>query len=151
MRVNVAGLVPVVRAGGEEFTLAETVTMLNDMAVLAPATLVDPKISWTSVDDGAVQASFENTRLTVHATLGFNEAGELINFWSDDRVQLSSDGTKMRRMRWSTPLFAPRSFGPVSLSGGGEGRWHDPEHEYAYIEVSFDDIQYNLRRRESAR
>jgi hypothetical protein len=30
------------------------------------------------------------------------------------------------------------------LFSGGEGRWHDPAGEYAYIELTIDDVQYNV-------
>jgi len=147
MRVKVAGLVPVADAGGEAMTVSETVTMFNDMAILAPATLTDPAIKWAANEDGSAWASFENAALTVHATLEFNEADELVNFSSDDRSQLSADGKTMRRMRWSTPIAAPRAFGRLKLSGGGEARWHEAAGEYAYIEITFDEVQVNVRQR----
>ena len=40
-----------------------------------------------------------------------------------------------------------RSFGPVRIASGGEARWHEPSGDYAYIELTFDDVQYNLRSR----
>ena len=50
MRVKAAGLVPVQQSGGDEMTQAETVTLFNDMCLMAPATLVDPAIAWTPID-----------------------------------------------------------------------------------------------------
>jgi hypothetical protein len=48
--------------------------------------------------------------------------------------------------RWSTPLADYRSFGPARLASRGEGRWHEPR-EYTYIELTLDDVQYNVRSR----
>ena len=45
------------------------------------------------------------------------------------------------------PLGPCRAFGPVRLASGGEGRWHEPGGEYAYIELTIDDVKYNLRSR----
>jgi hypothetical protein len=50
-------------------------------------------------------------------------------------------------VRWSTPLAGYRSFGPVRLASGGEARWHEPGGDYAYIELTLDDVQYNVRSR----
>jgi hypothetical protein len=147
MRVKVAAAVPVVEVSGTEMNQGETVTMFNDMCVMAPATLVDPAIVWEAVDDRTARAKFTNAGYTIRADLSFNEAGELTNFWSDDRYQTSPDGKTATKVRWSTPLRSYRSFGPVRLAAGGEARWHEPSGEYAYIEFMFDDVQYNVRSR----
>jgi hypothetical protein len=145
MTVKAAALVPVVQVSGDEMNQGETVTMFNDMCIMAPATLIDPAIVWEPVDDRTARASFTNAGRTIRAELSFNEAGELRNFWSDDRYQTSPDGKSVTKMRWSTPLTGYRSFGPVRLASGGEARWHQPSGEYVYIELTFDDIQYNMR------
>jgi len=147
MRVKAAALVPVVDVSGAEMNQGETVTMFNDMCVMAPATLIDPAIAWEPIDARTARARFTNAGQTIRAELSFNEAGELTNFWSDDRYQTSPDGKTVKKVRWSTPLASYRSFGPVRLASGGEGRWHEPGRDYAYIELTLDDVQYNLRSR----
>ena len=76
--------------------------------------------------------------------MSFNDAGELTDFVSEDRYQAQPDGKIMRRLRWSTPVGRYRSFGSVRLPSESQGRWHDPEGEYAYIELTIDDVQYNV-------
>jgi hypothetical protein len=147
MRVKAAGLVRLVDVSGREMNQGETVTLFNDMCVMAPATLVDPSIAWEPVDARTARATFTNAGQTIHAELWFNAAGELSNFWSDDRYQTSSDGATATRVRWSTPLRAYRSFDGVRLASGGEGRWHEAGGEYSYIELAFDEVQYNVRSR----
>lgn len=144
MRVKAAALVPVATAVGREMTQGETVTLFNDMCLMAPATLVDSAIEWDPIDARTARARFRNAGHTIHAELSFNEAGELTNFISDDRYAVSSDGT-MRSLRWSTPVAAYRQYGPVRLFSRGEGRWQEPDGEYAYIELTIDDVQYNVR------
>jgi hypothetical protein len=147
MRVKAAALVPVVDVSGNEMNQSETVTMFNDMCVMAPATLINPAIVWEPVDARTVRASFANAGHTIRADLSFNEAGELTNFSSDDRYQTSPDGKTVKQARWSTPLGRYRAFGPVRLASGGEARWHEPDQEYAYIELTLDEVQYNVRSR----
>jgi hypothetical protein len=84
MRVKAAVLVPVVTAAGREMTQGETVTLFNDMCLMAPATLIDPAVEWDAVDSRTARARFTNAGHTIHAELSFNEAGELTNFISAD-------------------------------------------------------------------
>ena len=142
MRVKAAALVPVVDVAGPEMNQSETVTLFNDMCVMAPATLISPAITWEAVDAHTARAAFANAGHTIHAELTFSDVGELTNFWSDDRYQ--ADGDKIRKLRWSTPLWDYRAFGPVRLAARGEGRWHEPEGEYAYIQLSIEDVRYNV-------
>lgn len=145
MRVKAAALVPVATAGGDEMTRAETVTLFNDMCIMAPATLIDPSIAWESVDARIVKARFTNAGHTIRAVLTFNEGGDLVNFVSDDRLRTSSDGTPAKPLRWSTPIRAYRQYGAVRLASGGDARWHDADGDYAYIELTIDEVHYNVR------
>jgi Family of unknown function (DUF6544) len=145
MRVELGGLVPVAGGSGPEMTQAETVTFLNDMAVLAPATLLDPGIEWEPVNDNRAGARFTIGAHTIRADLVFSDTGELINFISDDRYQAMSDGSPARKLRWSTPLGNYRRFGNTRLASTGAGRWHDAGTAYSYIELTIDDVQYNVR------
>ncbi len=144
MTVKAAALLPVANASGPEMSQSETVTLFNDMCVMAPATLIDRSIEWESVDARTARAAFTNADHTIHAELTFNAAGELTSFSSDDRSQISSDGKSLRRVRWSTPLGGYRSFGAVRLPSRGEGRWDEAERRYSYIELTLDDVRYNV-------
>lgn len=132
MLVKAAALVPVVDAAGREMTQSETVTLFNDMCIMAPATLIDPAIGWETIDARTVRATFTNAGHTIRAELAFGDSGELTNFWSDDRHQLSPDGGSAKKVRWSTPIDAFRPFGSFRLASGGAGRWHEPGREYSY-------------------
>jgi hypothetical protein len=133
MTVKAAALVPVVQVSGPEMDQGETVTMFNDMCVMALATLIDRAIAWEPVDGRTARASFTNAGHTIRAELSLNDAGELTNFWSVDRYQSSPDGNSVKKVRWSTPLTEYRSFGPVRLASGGEARWHEPSGDYAIV------------------
>ena len=92
MVVKVAGIAPVANASGADMTKAETVTLLNDMCIMAPATLIDSRIQWESIDDQKAVATFTNAGHSVRAELEFNADGDLTNFWSDNRLKASADG-----------------------------------------------------------
>jgi uncharacterized membrane protein YphA (DoxX/SURF4 family) len=145
MRVRVASLLPIVDARGPEMDQAETVTLLNDMCVLAPAALVDAPIDWTAIDDHHARASFTNAGHTVSAVLTFNDDHELIDFVSDDRFRFSSsaDGRRFTPQRWSTPITDYRSFGGRRIGRSGRGRWHPTDAPgFDYLEFRVDEITY---------
>ena len=145
MRVKAAALVPVVDAAGPEMDQSETVTLFNDMCLFAPGSLVSPAITWEPVDGHTARAAFSNAGQTIRAELSFNDAGELIDFRSNDRYQASPDGKSFRKLPWSTPLRDYRQFGQVRLASKGEARWHEPEGDYAYIEMVTEQVRYNVR------
>ncbi len=80
MRIKAAGLVPVGDLAGNDMTRAETVTLFNDLCIMAPGALVEPAISWEAVDAQSVRATFTNGGHSIRAELQFNDAGELIDF-----------------------------------------------------------------------
>ena len=145
MDIRAAGVIPVAHVSGPEMLQGETVTLLNDMCLFAPATLVDPSLIWEEADPHSARVRFTNAGVTIRAELTFNNAGELVNFVSDDRYQSSPDGKRLIRRRWSTPVTAYRSFGPMHLVAVGEGRWHTDEGSFAYIELEIDDVELNVK------
>lgn len=146
MRVRLAGLIPIADAHGVEMDQAETVTVLNDMCLLAPGTLLDPAIRWDAIDGRSARATFTNGAHTIAATLRFRDDGYLADFISDDRLAAAPDGRHFRRWRFSTPIRDYRTFGAVTVVGFGEAKWHAPEGAYTYGEFGIDDAAMNVAR-----
>jgi hypothetical protein len=144
MQVKVAGVVPMVDARGDEMDRAETVTLFNDMCILAPGTLVGPAITWEPGDASSARARFTYRSHTITATLFFDSDGRLVNFESDDRSRSLPDGT-FTKLTFSTPLRDYRDFGPLHLAGHGEARWRLPEGEFTYGEFTMIDEASNVR------
>jgi hypothetical protein len=143
-RVRLAGLLPIAEAHGAEMDRTETVTFFNDLCILAPARLADPAIRWEPVDARTARASFTRGSETISAELRFDADGMLVDFASDDRSRASRDGKTFTRLRWTTPLRAPRAFGSLRLPAGGEARWHEPGvADFAYIELELVDVAYD--------
>lgn len=144
MRVKLCSLFSLANASGPEMNRAETVTIFNDLCVLAPGALVDAPVTWTVVDDLRVRGAFTRGTETISAELIFDQNGRLVDFVSDDRLRASSDGARFTRQRWSTPLAGYRRFGPWTISASGEARWHAPAPEgvFSYLEFRLDDIDY---------
>ncbi|MDP1832846.1 MAG: hypothetical protein Q8K67_12365 [Geothrix sp.] len=86
MRVRLLSAITMVDLKGPDLTRAETVTLFNDLCVLAPGALVSPLIAWEPVDATTARAQFTLRENTINAELRFNAAGELVDFVSDDRA-----------------------------------------------------------------
>ena len=141
--VRVANLFNVVDIKGEELTTAETVTLLNDMCLMAPGNLQDKRLSWKEIDHLSCQVTLDNGKYKVSAILYFNEKGELINFVSDDRSALQEDGS-LRKARWSTPVRDYRDFGGRKIPTYGETIWNYPEGDFTYGIFSLTKVSYNV-------
>jgi hypothetical protein len=145
MKVTLLGAVPMVNASGDSMDRSEAVTMFNDMCLLAPGTLIDPRIRWEPVSARTVRAHFTHFGQTISASLFFDHEGLLTNFESDDRSRASADGRTFTRLRFSTPVSDYRRFGSVRLASHGEARWLLPDGEFTYGEFDIQDVSYNVR------
>jgi hypothetical protein len=147
MQVKIAGVVQLVDAQGPVMDRSETVTLFNDMCILAPGSLLSPSITWEPIDARSARARFTNGAHTITATLLFDDQGLLTDFVSDDRSRASGDGRTFTPLRFSTPVRDYRQYGPVRLASHGEARWHAPapEGEFTYGEFELLEISYDVR------
>ena len=147
MQIRIASLIQIVDAKGPEMNQGETVTLFNDMCMLAPARLIDRNIAWRSVDSLTVEAKYSNKGITITAMLFFNDGGELINFTSDDRFE-SADGKTYNQYRWSTPLANYRDIGGRRIASYGETMWDTPEGKFTYGKFNLLEVEYNCTQRD---
>ena len=140
MNIKLFGLLPMVQKDGVEMNKAETVTVFNDMCLLAPATLIDKRIEWVPVDSLSAKAIFTNGTNKITATLYFNEQGQLINFSSDDRYAISD----MKQYRFSTPVKEYTQMNNINIPKYGEAVWHYPDGEFVYGKFRLKSIEYNV-------
>ena len=108
---------------------SETVTVFNDLVVLAPGAIVDAPAQWTTLDAEHVRGVYTTGDQSVAAVLTFNAHHDLVDFVSQDRFRASADGTSFTKQEWSTPLSGFRETGAFRISTVGEGRWNAPAPE----------------------
>lgn len=140
--VRVASTVNMVDLSGPEISSAETVTVLNDLCLMAPGALLDPRLTWTEVDDLTARVTLANGPHRVGATLEFNAEDELIGFWSDDRP----DGSNGRfvPMRWSTPIGEYRDVGGMHLLHQGDAIYDRPDGPFRYGDFTVHSIDFDV-------
>jgi hypothetical protein len=139
MQIKLLGLFNVVNIKGAIMNKAETVTVFNDMCLMAPAALIDKRIEWTTIDSLSAKATFTNGVNKIEATLYFNEQGQLINFISDDRSTIDS-----KQYRFSTPVKNYVEKDGRKIMSYGETIWHYPDGEFVYGKFRLKSIEYNV-------
>jgi hypothetical protein len=144
MLMKILGLFTVVDAKGKEMDQGETVTLFNDMCFMAPAALIDRNIAWKEIDDKTVEAKFTNGNITISATLYFNEAGELVNFISNDRFE-TTDGKTYNNYPWLTPVTGYVNINGYNLPSGAKLIYKHPDEDLCYGEFNLVSIEYNCK------
>ncbi len=139
-QVRVAGVVPVVDESGPAITHDETVTVMNDVLVLAPAAVLDLPFQFETIDDRSVHATFENAGFVVAATLVFDVDGDLVGFNSADRAHNRKAGAAV----WSTPLSHYADVDGIRVATHGDANWIDSTGEWTYGRFVIRSLAYNL-------
>jgi hypothetical protein len=145
-QVRIVGLFPVVDKSGPAITHDETVTLMNDILVLAPAAVLDLPFTFEADAPDApahprtLRATFRNAGFVVAATLTFDPAGDLVGFVSADRAHDREGGAAL----WSTPISAYAVVDGIRLGTRGDANWIDATGEWTYGRFVVRSIAYNL-------
>ncbi len=143
-QVKIVGLFPMVDQSGTAMTKTETVTLMNDIVVMAPAAVLDLPFVWETISEHTVRATFSNAGFTVSATLTFDGAGDLVGFVSTDRWL--PDSTGVRDVPWSTPISGYAEVNGIRIGTRGDANWIAPSGEWTYGRFTIREIEYNVKR-----
>jgi hypothetical protein len=141
-QVRIASLFSVVDKSGPVLTRSETVTLMNDIVVMAPAAVLDLPFTWKVDSDRSLLATFTNAGNTVSATLTFDAAGDLVGFLSNDRTQEDTKGS--RNVPWSTPISGYREVDGIRLGALGDANWVEASGEWTYGRFEIRSIAYDV-------
>jgi len=145
MRVRLLSVKSMVDASGAALTRSETVTLFNDLCLLAPGELVRPAITWDALDGRSARAHYTQGANTISATLQFDDADELVDFRSDDRNP-SPDGGTAAPTPWTTLVRDYGRVGPARVFRAAETRWHPASGAWTYGEFALQSLAYNVGR-----
>ncbi len=140
MDIRLFGKFTVIHQSGPQMDSTETVTLFNDMCLLAPASLIDSRISWETIDSLTVRAVFINQGISISALLYFNTAGQLINFISNDRMAIADH----KKIPFSTPVHQYRPVRGFNLISEADAVWEYPDGKFVYGKFRLTDIRYNI-------
>lgn len=141
-RIKVLNWFTVVNAQGDKLNQAETVTLLNDMILIAPPSIIDKRITWENVNDTTVKCYFNNNGLKVSAVVYFNSDGKLLNFISNDRYE--TDGVAYNNYPWETPVEEYIMMNGYYLPGKAKLIYRKPEGPFTYGEFVYKSVKFNV-------
>lgn len=141
MNIKLFGLIDIVNIQSAELTKGETVTVLNDMCLMAPASLLCKQVEWEAIDSLKSKVIFTNGAIKVSAVLYFNEKGQLLDFISNDRYETNIN----QWLPFSTPVSEYKSMNGMNLIAYGEAVWHYTDSAFVYGKFRTDKIEYNVK------
>ncbi len=141
MLIKLLSVFPVVDIIEPEMFKTETVTYFNDMCLFAPAALIDERIEWQTIDDRSVKATYTNKKATISAILYFNEKDQLINFISEDRMEVNSN----QSVPFSTPVTKYGTINGYNLPIAADAVYQFPDGDFVYGKFYLLDVQYNVK------
>lgn len=97
-------------------------------------------IVWDEIDNLTAKATFVNKNTSITAILLFNEKGQLINFISDDRTDISD----MKQYRFSVPVSEYKTFEGQNIPTEIKAVWHYPEGDFVYGNLVLKNIRFNI-------
>ncbi len=143
-QVRIASLFSLVDKSGPVLTRAETVTLMNDILVMAPAAVLDLPFTWKTVGERSLLATFTNVGNTVSAALTFDDDGDLVGFLSNDRTQEDAKGNC--DVPWSTPISGYREVDGIRIGALGDANWVETSGEWTYGKFEIRSIAYNVEK-----
>ena len=143
MLMKPLGLVTVNSARGkeEDNKSAEAIT-LCDMCMIAPATLIDNRITWTTIDSLKVKAVFNDNGQVVSGILAFNQVGQLISFSTVDKYY-QKDDKSYEKVRWSASAGEYKEINGHRLPTYSEAVWHFNSGDFCYGKTHINKLEYN--------
>ena len=142
MDIRLLGLYRVQYLAGAEMTRSETVTLLNDMCLLAPAALLEVPVVWEPIDERSVRARFTNAGHTVEAILTIDAQGDLVNFTSEDRSRAIDGG--MVRLPFATPVRRVGPMGGARVVVDGDATYTEDGRAWSYGRFVLTSLAYNV-------
>ncbi len=140
MLIKPLSLIPVIDIHKPDMYKTETVTYFSELCLLAPSALIGQNIKWEVIDDYTVDVQFTTENTSVSARLFFNEIGELINFISEDRVEINSN----RQIPFSMPVIKYGLINGYNLPIAIDAVWKFPEGDFVYGKFRVQDLNYNV-------
>lgn len=125
---------------GPEMDRSALVTLLSELVSIPTAFA---RVEWAPVDDRSARASITDAGVTVSGICAFDDAGDLVEFTSDDRYQTQNDGTQ-ENVRWSAPGLEIGELGGLRTWLRAGGVWHEKTGPRRYVEVRFRELDQDI-------
>ena len=141
MHVKLMSAINIVNAKGKEMDEASLMRYFNEMQWF-PSSLVSGNVKWEAIDANSARSTLTDRGMTVSALFCFDKEGKITNFIAERGR--STDGGKVVRTTWSTPISEYGTYGNgLRLPSKGEAIWHLDSGEFSYIKLEITEVEYD--------
>jgi hypothetical protein len=144
MQVKLLALMPVVNElGGAELKAGALLRYLAEAVWLPTALLPSDHMQWSAIDEQRALATLTDSGLSVSLEFRFNDAGEIISFYTPGRYYREDDGSNVLQP-WAgyQRAYEERSGMRIPLEGGVE--WQLPNGRLPYCKLKIIGIEYEF-------
>ena len=141
MHVKLMSAINIVYAKGKDMDEASLMRYFNEMQWF-PSSLVSDNVKWEAIDANSARSTLTDRGMTVSALFCFDKEGKITNFIAERGR--STDGGKVVRTKWSTPISEYGTYGNgLRLPSKGEAIWHLDSGEFSYIKLEITEVEYD--------
>jgi len=141
MHVKLMSAINIVNAKGKDMDEASLMRYFNEMQWF-PSSLVSGNVKWEAIDANSARSTLTDRGVTVSALFCFDKEGKITNFIAERGR--STDGGKVVRTKWSTPISEYGTYGNgLRLPIKGEAIWHLDSGEFSYIKLEITEVEYD--------
>jgi len=142
MLIRLLKLVTVADAKGREMDQSGLVTILSETFIVPNYALQD-YIKWETINKNEVKAILTFKGLKVEGIFSFNNEGEMVRFYTEDRYFVNKDGT-FKKNPWSIYVEAYKVMNGVKVPSYIRVVWHLEEGDFEYFKGNISNIDYNI-------
>lgn len=141
MLIKLLKLFTVADAKGIEMDKSALVTVLSETLII-PNYAVQTYIKWDAIDDNSAKATLTFKNIQVSGTFRFNEKGEMISFYTEDRYFAEKNGI-FKKIPWSIVVDAYGEKDGVKFPSKIKAIWHLKDGDFEYFKGEITNIEYN--------
>lgn len=142
MLIKLLKLFTVADAKGIEMDKSALVTVLSETFILPTYALQD-YIEWKAIDDNNAKARLTYNDINVSGTFSFNDKGEMISFYTNDRYSAEKDGT-YKKIPWSVRVNNYCKKNGIRFPCEIKVIWHNEGGDFEYFKGEISNIEYNI-------
>ncbi|MBU0561137.1 MAG: DUF6544 family protein [Bacteroidota bacterium] len=142
MLIKLLKVFTVVDAKGVEMDKSALVTVLSETFII-PTYALQEYIEWKAVDNNNAIATLTYNDVKVSGTFKFNDNGEMISFYTDDRYSAEKDGT-YKKIPWSIVVENYKEKDGIKFPSEIKVIWHNESSDFEYFKGTISNIEYNV-------
>lgn len=125
---------------GPDMDKGSLVTFLSE-ALFVPSVALQDYITWEKIDDTHAKATLSFYGISVNGIFAFNEKGEMLSFTTNDRINVSTDGTK-KEAPWSALCSNYKAANGIKHPTSLQAVWHYKSGDLVYFDSDNLQIEY---------